>query len=244
MLEKEKIRFFDTERLTETKDFSAHCKTSYLQSALKDRFPDMKFQVTSASINRTGMYVSKEAAWIKLIGGDNRIRNLPPYCEVTIDVSTGRHTQTIIIWSPFAWNDRFAGTAGGGTCTGGRGQINTPNNTQRGWTMGYALINGFTCATTDSGNQGSCDKWGRDRECLENWSYRGTHNMTIFGKAVAEILHGRPVRYSYMNGGSGGGRQSLAEAQFYPNDYDGIWASALPSTGHNFLLPVFGLSLS
>ena len=36
MLEKEKIRFFDTERLTETKDFSAHCKTSYLQSALKD----------------------------------------------------------------------------------------------------------------------------------------------------------------------------------------------------------------
>lgn len=115
MLEKEKIRFFDTERLTETKDFSAHCKTSYLQSALKDRFPDMKFQVTSASINQTGMYVSKEAAWIKLIGGDNRIRNLPPYCEVTIDVSTGRHTQTIIIWSPFAWNDRFAGTAGGGT---------------------------------------------------------------------------------------------------------------------------------
>ena len=98
MLEKEKIRFFDTERLTETKDFSAHCKTSYLQSALKDRFPDMKFQVTSASINQTGMYVSKEAAWIKLIGGDNRIRNLPPYCEVTIDVSTGRHTQTIIIW--------------------------------------------------------------------------------------------------------------------------------------------------
>lgn len=79
MLEKEKIRFFDTERLTETKDFSAHCKTSYLQSALKDRFPDMKFQVTSASINQTGMYVSKEAAWIKLIGGDNRIRNLPPY---------------------------------------------------------------------------------------------------------------------------------------------------------------------
>ena len=83
--------------------------------------------------------------------------------------------------------------------------------------MGYALINGFSCATTDSGNQGSCSKWGRDRECLEHWSYRGTHNMTIFGKAVAEILHGRPVRYSYMNGGSGGGRQSLAEAQFYPN---------------------------
>ena len=43
MLEKEKIRFFDTERLTETKDFSAHCKTSYLQSALKDRFHSLLY---------------------------------------------------------------------------------------------------------------------------------------------------------------------------------------------------------
>ena len=39
MLEKEKIRFFDTERLTETKDFSAHCKTSYLPVCPERPFP-------------------------------------------------------------------------------------------------------------------------------------------------------------------------------------------------------------
>lgn len=48
--------------------------------------------------------------------------------------------------------------------------------------------------------------------------------MTVFGKAVAQILHDRPVKYAYMNGGSGGGRQSMAEAQEFPEDYDGIWA--------------------
>ena len=225
MIEKENIQFFDTPHLIETAAFPARCNLAYLQSELEKRFPDMKFRVTSATINNTGIYVAKESAWIRLFGGDNRIRNLPGYCEVTIDVCTGNHYQTIIVWSPKRWNDRFAGTAGGGTCTGGRTQINTPDNTQRGWNMGYALLNGFTCATTDSGNKGNCTKWGHERENLENWSYRGTHNMTIFGKAVAEILHGRPVKYSYMSGGSGGGRQALTEAQNFPEDYNGIWAS-------------------
>ena len=236
MLEKEKIRFFNTDELTETPDFISRCNPSYLETKLKSKFPDIKFKVTSATINNTGTYIAKEAAWIKLFGGDNHIRNLPHYCEVTIDVCTGQHTQTIIIWSPSIWNDRFAGTAGGGTCTGGREQINAPDNTQRGWNMGYALINNFTCATTDSGNQGNCTKWGHDQECLENWSYRGTHNMTIFGKAVAEILHGRCVKYAYMNGGSGGGRQSLAEAQYYPEDYNGIWASCPAVNWTQFLV--------
>ena len=33
--------------------------------------------------------------------------------------------------------------------------------------------------------------------------------MTVFGKAVAQILHDRPVKYAYMNGGSGGGRNQI-----------------------------------
>lgn len=60
--------------------------------------------------------------------------------------------------------------------------------------------------------------------------------MTVFGKAIAEILHNRPVKYAYMNGGSGGGRQSLMEMQNYPNDYDGIWASCPAINWNNFIL--------
>ena len=228
----EKVQFFDISSLKETANFEKHCNSAYIQNELEKRFPNMQFQVLSANINRTGKYVSKEATWIKLLGGDNTIRNLPVYVEVELAVNTGKHKQTIIIWSPIAWNDRFAGTAGGGTCTGGREQINTPENTNRGWTMGYAVLNGFTVATTDSGNQGNCDKWGIDKttgeldwERIENWRSLGTHNMTIFGKAVAEILHNRPIKYAYMNGASGGGRQSIVEAQGYPKDYNGIWGS-------------------
>lgn len=112
MIEKENIQFFDTTHLIETAAFATRCNLVYLQSELEKRFPDMKFRVTSATINNTGTYVAKESAWIRLFGGDNRIRNLPGYCEVTIDVCTGNHYQTIIVWSPKRWNDRFAGNGG------------------------------------------------------------------------------------------------------------------------------------
>ena len=113
----------------------------------------------------------------------------------------------------------------------------------RGWTVPYAVSNGFTAATADARNvDGLKDKmldpateefrW----ELYENWRVRTTHHMTVFGKAVGEILHKRKVTYSYMNGGSGGGRQSMMEAQEYPQDYDGIWASC-PAIHWNRFLP-------
>lgn len=74
------------------------------------------------------------------------------------------------------------------------------------------------------------------QDLYENWRLRSTHNMTMFGKAVTEILHDRPIRYSYMNGGSGGGRQCLMEVQNYPEDYDGVWASCPAINWHKFLM--------
>ena len=89
-------------------------------------------------------------------------------------------------------------------------------------------MNGFSAATIYAGNIDGWDdhtidkKTGKlNRELYENWRVRSTHNMTIFGKAITEILHQRPIKFSYMNGGSGGGRQSLMEVQNYPDDYDG-----------------------
>ena len=144
---------------------------------------------------------------------------------------------------PISWNDRFAGTAGGGTGIGGRGYLTVPDNTTRGWTVPYAVMNGFTAATIYAGNiEGWHDytldsKTGKfNTELYENWRVRSTHHMTIFGKAVAEILHDRPVKYAYMNGGSGGGRQSLMEVQNYPRDYNGVWASCPAINWNHFLL--------
>ena len=245
MKERDNIRFYDTSTLVETPGIRQRCRADYVRDALQEKFPNEVFKVTSVSINETGSYAAKLNWLVKLLWNNGKVTGLPPYCEVVIEHCTGTEWENIIVWSPLAWNDRFAGTAGGGTCTGGVSQITQPNNGQRGWTLPFAVINGFTAATCDAGNEKYGSNWAVDKsgkvvmERIENWRANATHNMTVFGKAVAEILHGRPIRYSYMNGGSGGGRQSMVEAQEFPEDYDGIWASCPAINWTKFLITGF-----
>ena len=245
MKERDNIHFFDTSTLTETAGIRQRCNQEYVQKALAERLPGERFKVTSVTINENGSYKAKLNWLVKLLWNNGEVTGLPPYCEVLIEHCTGTEWENIIVWSPLAWNDRFAGTAGGGTCTGGVSQITQPNNGQRGWTLPFAVINGFTAATCDAGNEKYGSNWAVDQngqvvmERIENWRANATHNMTVFGKAVAEILHERPIQYAYMNGGSGGGRQSMVEAQEFPEDYDGIWASCPAINWTKFLITGF-----
>ncbi len=230
--ERDKIHFFVTTELVQTPDIRSRCSALYIEEKLNSKFPEEKIQVLSVSINESGEYSKKTGIIMRLLGMGKPIQGLPPYCEVKLEHKTGKFSEHITVWSPLAWNDRFAGTAGGGISTGGVGHIVAPNNTTRGWTLPFALINGFTAAMVDAGNVKDRTDYAVDSntrelnwDLIENWRARGTHAMTVFGKAVAEILHERPVRFSYMNGGSGGGRQSMMEAQEFPEDYDGIWAA-------------------
>ena len=245
MKERDNIHFYDTSGLVETKGIRDRCNTSYIQKELADRLPGEIFKVTSVSVNETGCYQAKLHWLIKLLWTSGKIEGLPPFCEVQIDHCTGTEWENIIVWSPLAWNDRFAGTAGGGTCTGGVTQITLPNNGQRGLTLPFAVINGFTAATCDAGNEKYGSNWAVDKdgkripERIENWRSGATHQMTVFGKAVAEILHQRPIKFSYMNGGSGGGRQSMVEAQEFPEDYDGIWVNSPAINWTKFVIAGF-----
>ena len=243
MKEKEKYVFFDTGLLTETEGIRERCNVKHLTEALKKRFPDEEFTVTSVGVNETGRYSKRGSALDRILGVLKPVTGLPAYCEVVIRNRTGKFFETIYIWSPLKWNDRFAGTAGGGTGTGGLTYFNAPSNTNRGWSVPCAVINGFTAATADAENIRFTDDRMLDRETreiqwdlYENWRARTTHHMTVFGKAVAEILHERPVKYAYMNGGSGGGRQCLAEVQEFPEDYDGVWAACPAINWTKFLL--------
>jgi hypothetical protein len=246
MKEQEKIRFFDTSVLKESEGIRSRCTAAFVEEALKDLLPDERFRVVSVAVNERGLYRKPFNLLAYLVGMRGTVRGLPPYCEVVIEhevPNTAGISERIIVWTPLAWNDRFAGTAGGGTTTGGVVQIAPADNGTRGWTMPFALANGFTAATCDAGNGDDSSKWAIDPEThalawgrIENWRAGATHAMTVFGKAVAEALHRRPVRYAYMNGGSGGGRQSLVEAQDYPGDYDGIWASCPAINWTKFML--------
>ena len=225
MNESEKIFFFDTAYLSETKDIRKRCRKNYLKEELKHFFPNRDFEITSVSLFEKGKYP---------VNALKNISELPPFCEVCIKVTTGSSYEEIIVWSPLTWNDRFIGTGGGGTGTGGKNFITKPDNARRGMTLPFAVINGFSAATGNAMNYKersisdlTFDKKSKklNRDILENWRARTTHDMTIFGKAITEILHDRKPKYSYFHGGSGGGRQAMVEAQNYPNDYNGIWAS-------------------
>ncbi len=45
-------------------------------------------------------------------------------------------------------------------------------------------------------------------------------------KTIMTTFYDRPIKYSYWNGCSTGGRQGLMEAQRYPDDFDAIVAGA------------------
>ena len=242
MIERNNYKFYDCSNLVDTEGIFERATEEFIRTELEERFPNEKFVDIKVEYNGTGKFKAKANLIEKAFGGGKPVEGLPEYISVEMLHSTGEYMEELIVWSPIKWNDRFAGTAGGGTGIGGKGYLTAPDNTTRGWTVPYAVMNGFTAATIWAGNSRGTKDYILDKktgafseELYENWRVRSTHNMTVFGKAIAEILHNRPVKYSYMNGGSGGGRQSLMEMQNYPEDYDGIWAACPAINWHAFL---------
>jgi len=64
---------------------------------------------------------------------------------------------------------------------------------------------------------------------------RGIHELAVKTKALIRHYYGRPVRYSYFQAGSNGGRQGHVAAQNHPKDFDGIYSGA-PAINFNELL--------
>jgi len=56
----------------------------------------------------------------------------------------------------------------------------------------------------------------------------------VKAKALALAYYGSAAKYTYWHGGSTGGRQGLKQAQLYPQDFDGIIASAPAINWVNF----------
>jgi len=72
---------------------------------------------------------------------------------------------------------------------------------------------------------------------INDFAFAGIHDMSVAGKAVTVAFYPSPLRFSYFNGCSTGGREGLMEAQRYPADYNGIvsgapainWTKFIPS---------------
>ncbi len=139
---------------------------------------------------------------------------VPAFCRVQLTVAPAINVE---VWLPASgWNGKFQGVGGGGYA----GIIAYP-------ALANALRAGYATASTDTGHRGNNPQFALGHpEFVIDFGYRAIHEMTIKGKQITQAFYGTAPRESYFVGCSTGGRQGLAEAQRYPEDYDGIVAGA------------------
>jgi hypothetical protein len=201
----------------------ANCSLSYLQSRLQLA----SVTVDSAALNTTGTFTAP---------GQPPITGLPAFCDVTLtQTDAAGNPMHIDVWLPSKWTGRFQGVGGGGFECG-------PVFAE----TAAAIQEGYASAATDCGvppADAATGSWALNSNGTLNWpliddfAYIGIHDMTVTGKAVTKIYYSSPLRYSYFNGCSTGGREGLMEAQRYPADYNGIvsgspainWTKFIPS---------------
>jgi feruloyl esterase len=147
--------------------------------------------------------------------GANPYAALPAFCRVAATLKPTPDSEIKIeVWLPSTstWNTALQSVGNGAWA----GTIGYP-------AMATALAAGYATASTDTGHTGGSVTFVVDHpERLTDFAYRAVHEMTVPAKAITAAYYGASPKHSYFNGCSTGGRQALAEAQRYPNDYDGI----------------------
>lgn len=155
--------------------------------------------------------------------GKTKRPDLPAICRVVASVHNAPDSDIgVEVWLPVEhWNGVFHGVGNGGFA----GSLSTGYGG-----MEAGVRRGYAAATTDTGTApatglngdpliGHPQKW-------KDWGLLSTHVMTVTGKAIAKAFYGAPVKRAYYTGCSTGGQQGLIEAQYYPEDYNGILIGA------------------
>lgn len=149
--------------------------------------------------------------------------DLPAFCRVVASVKAAPDSDIgVEIWLP---NERWKGVFHGNGSGGFGGSLSAGyGGMEAGLRRGYASAvtdTGTAPATSLNGDPliGHPQKW-------KDWGLLSTHVMTVTGKAIAKAFYGKDAGHSYYTGCSTGGQQGLIEAQYYPEDYDGILVGA------------------
>ena len=144
--------------------------------------------------------------------------NLPSFCRVTAVLTPTKDSAiSVELWLPVeGWNGRFQGVGNGGW----GGSIPHP-------ALVAPLAAGYATAITDSGHIGGQTEFAVGHpEKLIDFGYRAIHEMAVQSKLIVRAFYGVGPKYSYFAECSGGGRQGLASAERYPDDFNGIVAAA------------------
>jgi hypothetical protein len=173
-------------------------------------------------------------------GGSSLSFALPAYCRVSGSIRpTVDSDIRFEVWLPTsAWNHRYQQVGNGGYAG------NIPR-----FAMMQALLRGSATAGTDDGHVGAPfdATWAIGHpEKLIDFGYRAVHQTARVAKAILRTYYGEMARHAYFIGCSDGGRESLMEAQRYPQDFDGYLAGApiLDIPGDHLALLHFKWTLS
>lgn len=143
-------------------------------------------------------------------------------CRVRLSLSAAAGSEIAVeVWLPDHWNNKLMGLGGGGfdgaLSSAGAGSLN------KAAAQGYAVV------ATDAGHTPapSVGSWAhRQPERIVDFGHRANHMGAVAAKQVIAAYYGVPARSAYFTGCSNGGRDGIALASRYPEDYDAIVAGA------------------
>jgi hypothetical protein len=145
----------------------------------------------------------------------------PAHCRVTGVLSPEIAFEVSL---PAQWNGRFYMIGNGGHA--GEAMDNPGRVSQRN----EALQLGFAFAQTNTGHDASKEPGASfvmsNPQKAIDYAYRAVHLTATTTKDITKAYYGKAVSRAYWNSCSNGGRQGLIEAQRFPEDFDGIVASA------------------
>ncbi len=156
-------------------------------------------------------------------GGVVRSRDLPAYCRV---IGTVEPQVKFELRLPLDWNGKFLMQGCGGMC----GIINMEAAED-------ALVRRYAVVNTNMGHDGDAGAtlWARnDAAAHVDFGWRATHVVALAAKALIAEYYRRGPTFSYFRGYSTGGDQAMSESQRFPEDFNGIlatapaWAGAAP----------------
>lgn len=154
---------------------------------------------------------------------DRTVQDVPAFCRVHAVARPAAGSEIHFeIWLPASgWNGRYRQYAEGGT----GGVINYKR-------LAEYLRSGAAAGTTDDGHSGGGRSgWAFGHpERIIDWGNRAQAETATSAKMLIRRFYGRPPRFSYLAGCSGGGRAAMKAAQRYPKLFDGILAGA-PTIG-------------
>lgn len=167
-------------------------------------------------------------------------KGLPAYCQITgsfvTNPKTGK-TANFLATLPEAWNQKYLQLG----CSGHCGTFAVSNAASVTITItnqgkpGDAIGKGYASFATDEGHAGfQQGAWAIkgpgqiDDDAVEDFLYRSQKVMAQVGKAFSTAFYAqatgtsRRIAYSYFCGCSGGGRDALVAASYFPEEFDGI----------------------